>query len=64
MKKPNPKTEPQYGHEYIISFFTIPETSLCTSSVTSDDSLLVFSNDRACLQYEHLAICFARYVNV
>jgi len=52
----------QCGHEYIISFFTTPEISLCTSSVNSADSLLVFSKERTCLQYGHFAICTSSYV--
>ncbi|MCJ7507354.1 MAG: hypothetical protein MUO85_01320 [candidate division Zixibacteria bacterium] len=62
MKKPNPKTDSQCGHEYIISFFTMPDTSLCISSVNSADSLLVFSKVTACLQYGHFAICLSLYV--
>ena len=59
MKKPNPRTDSQCGHEYMISFFTTPDTSLCTSSVNSPDSLLVFSKVISCLQYGHFAICFS-----
>ena len=62
MKKPKPSIESQCGHEYIISFFTTPEISLCTSSVNSADSLLVFSKERTCLQYGHFAICTSSYV--
>jgi proteasome assembly chaperone (PAC2) family protein len=32
---------------------------LCTSSVNSPDSLLVFSKVIACLQYGHFAICYS-----
>jgi len=59
MKKPNPRTDSQCGQEYMISFFTNPDTSLCTSSVDSADSLVVFSKVIACLQYGHFGICFS-----
>ena len=62
MKDPNPRTDSQCGHEYMISFLTIPDTSLCTSSETAADSRLVFSKVIACLQYGHFAICSSFYV--
>jgi len=59
MKEPNPKTDSQCGHEYIISFFIVPYTSLCIPFVTSGDSLFVFSKVIDCLQYGHFAICLS-----
>jgi len=46
----------------MISFYTAPDASLCTSSVNSADSLLVFSKVITYLQYGHFAICFSLFV--
>jgi hypothetical protein len=42
MKNAKPNTQPQCGQEYMISFFTVPTTSLLTGRQSAGDA--VFSS--------------------